>query len=307
MPAVLLLALPLLSGCAGAKTQDLAKPAPPPLEYLGAWGRRGDAPGQLLMPLGIATDAAGNAYIAQSGNGFIQKFDRHGTPLLAFQDAVISRPISVAVDRGGAIYVTDLVHSAVGIFLPDGTRFRASRGSSRFRFRLPVGIAVNDGGDYYVLELDAHRVQKFSPSGRFLLAWGKKGRAAGEFLFPRAIAVGADGGVYVADAEGSRVQKFTKDGALLWATGEPGPVHGESGGVLGLAVSATHVFLASCAERGARVWSTEGRFERADNLGNHFDYPASQCAPSAVAVSPAGELLVLDPVADRVLRFRMNF
>lgn len=301
------LTLPLLIGCTRARPQELSKPAPPPLEFVGEWGTRGEGPGQLLMPFGIATDAAGNVYIAQSGNGFVQKFDRHGTPLLAFQDPVVSRPISVGVDRGGAIYVTDLVHSVVGVFFPDGTRLRATRGSSRLSFRLPVGIAVDDDGDYYVAELDGHRVQKFSPSGRFLQAWGKKGTAAGEFLFPRAIAVGPDGGVYVADAEGSRVQKFARDGALAWTTGDPGPVHGESGGILGLAVSSKYVFLASCQERGVRVWSTEGKFLFADRLGERFDYPAFRCAPSAAAMSPTGELLVLDPVADRVLRFQIHF
>src|SRR5438270_9124493 len=50
---------------------------------------------------------------------------------------------------------------------------------------------------------------------QFLLAWGKKGTAAGEFHFPIGVAINQADEVFVTDHYNNRVQKFSADGKWL--------------------------------------------------------------------------------------------
>jgi len=283
------------------------KPPPPPLEYLGEWGVRGNGPGQLSVPVSLATDAVGNVFVADRGSGFIHKFDPRGQPLLSFQDDRVKKPVAVAVDRGGAIYVADLARHSILIFLPDGTRFREIVGGPGRRFRSPAGIAVDDDGNLFVAELEAHRIQKLGPRGRILKVWGQKGIGPGEFLYPRDAALGAEGFLYVVDAEGSRVQKFTRDGEWVASCGSAGEMTSTPDRLVGLAVSAKGVFVATGPLGKVMAWTLDCQPRPLEDPGGHLQFSPGQSEPSDVAVTPAGELLVLDSLGARVLRFRINF
>lgn len=286
---------------------ELPKPPPPPLEYLGEWGIQGSGPGQLSMPASLAADAVGNIFIADSGSGFIHKFGPRGQPLLSFQDDRLKKPIAVAVDRGGAIYVADIARNSVFIFLPDGTRFREIKGRRGLRFRSPVAIAVDDDGNFFVAELDAHRIQKFDPRGRLLKAWGKRGSGPGELLYPRDIALSADSFLYVVDAEGSRVQKFTRDGEWVASCGRAAELTSAPDRVVGLAVSSKGMFVAAGPAGKVIAWSLDCQPRTLEDPAGRSQFPPGQFGPSDVAFTPSGELLVLDSLGARVLRFRVNF
>ena len=43
---------------------------------VGSWGSAGEGPGEFDQPVGVAVDAEGNVYVADSGNARIQKFTR---------------------------------------------------------------------------------------------------------------------------------------------------------------------------------------------------------------------------------------
>ena len=116
-----------IAGCSGGIAETQAKSQLPAVQYVGAWGVKGDQPGQLKDPRGIATDSFGDVYIADAGNQFIEKFDPQGKPLLSFQEDALKQPQSIAVDSGGGIYVTDPVRSSVFVFFPEGDRYRELR------------------------------------------------------------------------------------------------------------------------------------------------------------------------------------
>jgi len=56
---------------------------------------------------------------------------------------------------------------------------------------------------------------KFAKDGKFITAWGKHGKAAGEFDTPHGIALDSAGRVYVADRANNRVQIFEPDGKFV--------------------------------------------------------------------------------------------
>ena len=53
-----------------------------------------------------------------------------------------------------------------------------------------------------------YRVQKFSPDGEFIAAWGSQGSADGQFEFPIDVAVDDDGWVYALDWINDEIQSF---------------------------------------------------------------------------------------------------
>jgi DNA-binding beta-propeller fold protein YncE len=71
----------------------------------------------------------------------------------------------------------------------------------------PYGVAVGPEGDIYTVEYNTHRVQKWSPEGKYLKFWAGPGRGVGQLANPWGLAVGPDGYVYVADTGNNRVQK----------------------------------------------------------------------------------------------------
>jgi len=134
----------------------------------GGDGSAGDGSGQFNHPDAVAVDAAGNAYVADTGNDRVVKLAASG---------------EVITEWGG-------------------------RGTADGRFHAPTGIAIDAGGSVFVLDGENNRVQVFDPDGRFLYGWGLRGIGLGEFSQAGAIAVDCSGAVYVADTNNNRVERF---------------------------------------------------------------------------------------------------
>jgi DNA-binding beta-propeller fold protein YncE len=298
----------LLTAAACSTQQAQAPPPkPPPLEFLGEWGTKGDGPGEFSNPAGIATDSIGNVYVADASSKFINKFSPDGHPLLSFQEPLLKSPSGIAVDSGDAIYVCDRGRNFVQIFAPSGDRFRAITGGGGRHFHQPVAIAVDELGNQFVLDEGGNRIFKFDGRGRFEKSWGKAGSASGEFQAAADLAIGKDGFLYVADTGNHRVQKFSSGGEFItaWSIPLPSPDFLGQRAVTAIAVSAKYVFLANSLRRTVDVWTLDG----AHVLETNFEGRLSPGPPeiSGLALSPLGELLVLDPVGVRVLRFRIKF
>jgi len=152
------------------------------------WGRTGrrnwkpgedeeidEMEGKFFRPRGIAVDARGHVYVADSGNQRIQEFDANGEFISQW---------------GGP-------------------------GKSSGRFQQPSDVAVDALGFVYVADSANHRIQKFDVNGNFLTQWGGKGSEPGQFNSPVALAVDAYRNVYVADLENRRLQIFESDGTFI--------------------------------------------------------------------------------------------
>ena len=155
------------------------------LTQWGSTGRRNWNPGEdeeidemegkFFRPRGIAVDARGYVYVADSGNQRIQKFDANGNFISQW---------------GGP-------------------------GKSRGRFQQPSDVAVDVLGFVYVADSANHRIQKFDVNGNFITQWGSKGSEPGQFNTPVALAVDAYRNVYVADLENRRLQIFESNGTFI--------------------------------------------------------------------------------------------
>jgi len=289
-----------------------AKPAPPPLEFLGEWGTRGKGAGLLAEPSHLAADPYGNVFITDLGQAVIQKFTADGHPLLSFGDPLLKSPWSIALDSGGGIYVVDDLRKSIFIFAPEGQRLREIRARGGRVFDNPTDVVVDDAGTLFVTEHYGGSIHRISALGRREKSWGSwrlENMQPGEFRHVLAIAVDASGFVYIADVNNSRVQKFTRDGEYIlhWPLETaPQPLRDWCD----LAVFRDYVLILDASPPGTlQVWSKDGQAARNISLeGRLHDWRGSNAKSIPhMTVNKRGDLFILDTSTRRVLRFRINF
>jgi len=203
---------------------------------------------------GIAVDASGNVYVADTFNNAIRKITSAGVVttlagstagLSGFVDATgtaarFFNPRGVAVDGSGNVYVGDTSNNAVRKITPAGvvSTFAGSTvGTFGYvddvgtaaRFRLPRGLAFDGAGNLYVADHDNNVIRVITPLGVVSTFAGNNGLpgnlsgtgTAARFNGPSGVAVDPSGNVYVADATSSTVRKITPAGVVTTLAGSP--------------------------------------------------------------------------------------
>jgi len=277
-------------------------------------GFTGGQGGEMFSPRGIATDAAGFVYVADSDttgtgldNNRVQKFTSLGGFVRAWGRDVaagggdgfevctvatscqaglsgglggeMNSPAGVATDVAGNVYVADTENSRIQRFTSTGGWQRAWGGDVRigsgFGYEICTvaadckpgfgiggsaggmgfvnGVATDAAGDVYVADPSLLRIQVFTSLGGVRRAWGKdvvdgggtgfevcvaaasckaglNGGLGGEMDSPTGVAADAGGNVYVADRDNNRIQRFgatipgSPSGGAAGGGGGPGAV-----------------------------------------------------------------------------------
>ena len=170
---------------------------------------------------GVGVDSKNNVYVYHRGPHPIMCFAADGTFLRSWGDGIISGPHGLAVDRDDNVWVTDIGAHTVIKFTPKGRVLmvlgqKDTPTETEATFNMPTHLAFGPSDEIYVSDgYGNSRIVKFSSDGKYLTAWGKKGKAAGEFDAPHTLAIDAQGQVYVGDRENYRVQIFDPNGKFL--------------------------------------------------------------------------------------------
>jgi DNA-binding beta-propeller fold protein YncE len=186
-------------------------------EFRQRWGKDGTEPGQFDSPQGVAVDAAGNFYVADTVNNRVQKFSSDGRFLTQWGstgDGLLRNPSGIAVDTAGNIFVVDHGNkrvqkfSASGLFLSKwGSRQRWPR---RGEFYSPGRIAIDSRGRVFVTDL-LSPTQIFTPDGRFISTWNQRGFDRDEFSTH--LVIDRDDHLFIVTDE--KVAKVTLEGKRL--------------------------------------------------------------------------------------------
>jgi sugar lactone lactonase YvrE len=160
----------------------------------------------------IATDSAGNVYVADTGNNTIRKITPQGV-------------------------VTTLAGTPGTVGTTDGTGADA-------RFNQPNGIAVNAAGMVFVADTDNHTIRQITPDGVVTTIVGHAGMAGGTdgtgtavyLKFPNGLAIGPlDNNLYIADTGNHRIAQMSS-GAVVTTVAGHGGVPGTHNGTGNLAL-----------------------------------------------------------------------
>lgn len=238
----------------------------------------------LALPSGVATDASGNVYIADTTNSEIEKVTTSGqlsviagtgtagTPTAGpATSSALDNPFGVAVEPSGNVFSADTVNHVVEKVTPAGTlSIVAGTGTAgaptagpatSSMMNYPSGLAVDASGNLFIADKGVDRVMKVTPAGTLSIVAGTgafgvptPGAATSSPLgSPTSVAVDSSGTLYIADAVSNEIAKVTPNGNLSVIAGNAGtgaPVAGPATATSlnqpsGVAVdSAGNVFIA---------------------------------------------------------------
>jgi len=206
-----------------------------------------------LQPEGLATDSAGNVYVADTWNDMIRKITPAGmvstiagSPRYDGSNdgsgaaARFFNPIGIAIDNTGTLYVADAVNSTVRKITPAGM-VSTLAGSARVtgsadgsgaaaRFNTPYGVAIDGAGNAYVADTYNNTIRVITPAGVVSTLAGSAGvvgsadgtGAAASFNGPSGVATDGVGNVYVSDMYNNTIRKITSAGVVSTFAGSAG-------------------------------------------------------------------------------------
>lgn len=202
----------------------------------------GELSSLLAVPVGIALDDQGNAYVSDSARRVVFVFDAQRRLVRTIGEGLLRRPTGIALDPSGQrVYVVDTLHCQVFSFERNGQFLKrfGSRGAGPGQMNAPTYIAVAPNGNLAISDTLNFRVQIFRPDGTLLNSFGQVGDSAGAFARPKGIAYDHRGRLYVADGGFDNVQIFDPEGRLLLTFGTSGREAGEFNLPVGLSLDST--------------------------------------------------------------------
>ena len=308
----------------------------------------------LGFPRGVAVDASGNLFIADTSNHRIRRVDAatsvittvvgggigEGVPATS---ASLNSPLGVAVDASGNLFIADSGNHRVrrvdGATVVIATV--AGSGTSGFSgdggpatsasLNSPQGVAVDGAGNLFIADFSNHRIRRVDAATGVITTVagtgvagfsGDGGPATSASLgFPRGVAVDASANLFIADLNNSRIRRV--DGATGVITtvagtgatgfsGDGGPATSASLGFpVGVAVDASGIlFIADTANHRIRrvdaatsVITTvagDGTFGFSGDGG--LATSASLTFPHGVVVDTLGNLFIADTANHRIRR-----
>ena len=166
--------------------------------WVKSWGEPGTGPGQFSTPHSIASDDAGNIYVADRGNGRIQVFDGEGKYLREIR-------IDVPYDHSIHPWMGNVPSQA-----PSSAEAPAPMNKT-MTSGAPWAICITPGPHQVMYASDAYpgRIYKLTLDGKVLGVLGRTGHGAGEFGWIHELACPSENVLFAAELLNWRVQKLT--------------------------------------------------------------------------------------------------
>jgi trimeric autotransporter adhesin len=207
----------------------------------------------LFLPAAVAVDSAGNLYIADFYNSRVRKVSSAGVITTIAGNgsagftgdggqatvAQIGRPIGVAIDSAGTLYIADYkncqvrkVTAAGMITAAAGTGTGGFNGdgipASVARVGSVMGVTVDSSGNLFIADTNNDRIRKVTLDGVISTVAGSGTQGfsgdggpatAAQIRLASGISLDSSGNLYIADFTNNRIRKVTPNGVISTVAG----------------------------------------------------------------------------------------
>ena len=257
----------------------------------------------LSRPHGVAIDADGRVYVADSGNYRIQVLSPDLNPLGLFGKpgygpGRLNFPTGIDIGPDGLLYIADANNGRICRFTTGGDFVDdiGSLGGTVGCFYTPQAVRTGADGRIVVANTRGHNVQTFDPATlRVTGVWGvpgydseqiAEGDLAYGFRLPTDCAVLPDGRVWVLDSRRGAIVKLVPDGGFQGRFSLGGSAEGELNRPQAMAFAGGFLYVCDTGNGQIVRFDGDGRFVAASGDGLH--------EPTGVAVTDDGRVLVAD-------------
>ncbi len=311
---------------------------------------------QMNSPEGVAVDAAGNLYVADTGNNVVRRVSPAGVITTvagsgtaggngdgsAAAGAQLNAPQGLAVDAAGNLYIADTLNArvrrvstsgAISTVAGNGTPGFGGDGGAATSAQLhtPASVAVDAAGNLFIADFNNNRIRRVSAGGTITTVAGNGGSGYSgdggsatnaQLMTPQGVAVDGAGNLYIADTGNSAVRLVSSGGVISTIAGNGAAGYSGDGGPAASAQIVAPVAVA--VDSVGNLYITDGRVRVRQIVfgagivntiaGNGTQgysgdggsgVSAQINAPSALATDSAGNVYVADAGnhAVRMLRF----
>jgi sugar lactone lactonase YvrE len=236
------------------------------------------ASGSFSSPSGVAVDANGNLFVADSGTSTVEEIAAAGGyTSVKVLGSGFSQPTGLAVDGSGNVFVADSGNHVVKEILAAGgyTGVNTLGGS----FKEAAGMALDGGGNVLVADAGNNAVYEILAAG----GYSTVNTLGTGFNYPTGVAVDGSGNVFVADSGNGAVRE-------ILATGDYTTINTLGSGFsapVGVAVDGSGSVYVADANNGA-VYEipAAGGYTTVNTLGSGFSIPLG------VALDGSGNVFV---------------
>jgi len=208
---------------------------------------------EIKSPEAIFVEPDGTVYVADLKTSQVMAFSPlipSEAPVLCYTRIGIEgegrgefrKPISVAVDGYGQLYVADGKNNNVQVFEFTGLTEQKRRIESPDTWALPVTVTwmgdirhtnnpgssglesftVDKHGTIYCVDSKTHSLSAYDADGQFVMSFGTMGEDPGRMKNPRAAVVSGDKDLFVLDSGNHRIQQWSTTGIFQSQFGSKG-------------------------------------------------------------------------------------